>query len=162
MEKIDSLFLKNINSTPCYSKMEAHKLYVQEIDGKYSEDKAFCSKVNRPEDLCDMIKKILEECGIRYSFNELYGAFELIFDGRTTTYKLQVYRNTGPYATSDSEEMPLIVVPTVYGNDRSLSDYQLMRMLGRIIQSDDQMVDAAMLLFVSEFSGSLEESIEDV
>lgn len=112
-------------------------LFPQQMDRTYKEDFAYLVSEARAEDLSDKIASILKRSGIQYSFNALYAAFEWHFEEITTTYKLQIFKNSGPYATPNCIEKPLIVVPTVYGNDRSLNDYHLMRVLGNVIQDGD-------------------------
>lgn len=105
-------------------------MFVNSAPKQYPEDQAFYSKEIDPETLCDKIKKFLNECGIVYTFNSLDIEFELHFTGKHTTFKLQIFRNVG---SEDSAENHFVIVPTIYGNDRSLEDYRIIRAIAAII-----------------------------
>jgi len=104
-------------------------MFVKSAPKQYPEDQAFYSKEIDLEILCDKIQKFLNECGIGYTFNSLDVEFELRFTGKTTIFKLQIFRNVGP-------EEHFVIVPTIYGNDRSLEDYRLIRAIAAIIAKE--------------------------
>ena len=88
------------------------------------------------EELLAKITRILTIHGIEYEYSDLYNEITLKMQNTTTRHSLRIYTNAGPHSKLDIDRR-FAIVTKVYGNERYLSDYQLMRVLGHIIQDGD-------------------------
>jgi len=125
----------------------SNQLYLQQIDT--SSPQKFYPKESTPEELVDKIKQILETQGIRYNFDDVNVKFTLLFaNKKQTNYKLEIFSNTGRYATESAS--PLVVVKAIYGNDRDIMDLAMMKLLESLIQ-DGEVTHYHMRNFLATF-----------
>ena len=127
--------MKFFKDTPTPNTMETTAFTPQQIFLD-PMDNPYFPKEERLEELLDKITRILTIHGIEYEYNDLYNEFRLRLQNTTTSHSLRIYTNAGPYAKLDIDRR-FAIVTKVYGNERYLSDYQLMRVLGHIIQDGD-------------------------
>ncbi|NBV29671.1 hypothetical protein EBS02_11795 [bacterium] len=120
---------------PPANTMQTNEFTPQELV-LYPSDTPYFPKEETIEELLAKIARIFKNHEVKYEYSDLYNEITLCFENTTTRHSFRIYANQGPDARLDIDSR-FVIVTKVYGNDRIMEDYRLMRILGNIIQEGD-------------------------